>query len=182
MAAALGLGRDADITPLAALRMGSRTDRPGTWLTDYHTALDVVSSEGKATSGAIVSSRAYIADAAFLVAVEGADPAFLQEIQAALLEPHWPLALGRRAFPPSLPVGFSGEQDPEAIVKGRLEEALSSCPPVVETPDDAVFLYHIEDEGGSQEWFDQPISDFRSRRFSARRVRVVEARKGTPWS
>ena len=99
MAAALGLGRDADISHLAKLRMGSRTDRAGTWAKDYHTALNTISSDGKPTSGAIVSSRAYIADAAFLVAVEGRDVALLREIQAALLEPHWPLALGRRAFP-----------------------------------------------------------------------------------
>lgn len=182
IAAALGLSRDADISHLAQLRMGTRTDRVGTWAKDYHTALDTVSSEGKATRGAIVSSRAYLADAAFLAAVESTDEALLREIQAALLAPHWPLALGRRAFPPSLPVAFGGQHDPTPIVEGPLEEALSSCPPVVEVPDDALFLYHLEDASGSQEWFDQPVSNFRLRRFRARRVKVVEAQRGLAWS
>lgn len=150
-------------------------------MNDYHTALGVVSSSGKPTDDAIVSQRAFLADAAFLAAVEGTDHTLLADIQKALLDPHWPQALGRRAFPPSLPVAFSGENDPAPIVYVGLEEALVNCPPVVDVSEDTVFRYHIEDQRGTQEWFDQPVSDFQTRRFAARRVRVEEALRGTAW-
>lgn len=87
VAAALGLPRGADIRAIAALRMGVRTDRPGIRLVDYHTALDVVTSDGKPSKDAVVSQRAYLADAAFLVGLEGRERELLEAIQAALLSP-----------------------------------------------------------------------------------------------
>lgn len=179
VAAALGLPRGADIRAIAALRMGVRTDRPGIRLVDYHTALDVVTSDGKPSKDAVVSQRAYLADAAFLVGLEGRERELLEAIQAALLEPRWPLGLGRRAFPPSLPVAFHGGGDPEAIVEFPLEEALRIAPPVVPVKDGAALRFHIEDPTGDQEWFDQPIDDFRHRGFRTRRVKVSEMRWGS---
>lgn len=182
LAAALGLSRNTDVSHLADLRMGVRTDRLGVRMNDYHTALDVVTSDGKPSKDAVVSNRAYLADAAFLVGLEGEDQKLLEELQGALIDPHWPLALGRRAFPPSLPVAFSSADDPDAIVDARLEEALVSCPPLVEVHEEAVFRYHLEDSEGDQEWFDQPVDNFLKRTFRPRRVKVREARWGEPWS
>lgn len=179
LAASLGLPRDADISPLAQLRMGSRTDRAGTWMNDYHAALDVVSATGKATRGTVVGNRAFLADAAFLIAVESRDLQLLHDLQHALIDPHWPIGLGRRSFPPSHPIAFHGKGDAEPIVDGSIEQALMKCPPIVDTANGSVFRYHIEDPAGTQEWFDQPIGTFRERRFRARRVRVFEAEGGS---
>lgn len=175
-AAALGLSRSADIRHLAALRMGVRTDRAGIRMTDYHTALDVVSSEGKPTKEAVVSSRAYLADAAFLVCLEGGDYGLLETIQAALINPRWPLFLGRRSFPPSVPVAFCEPNGPEPILLLPLEPVLASTPPVVPVQDGARLLLHVEDPTGNQEWFDQPLDDFQQRGFRSRRVKVTEMR------
>lgn len=181
VAAASGLTRDHDVTHLAALRMGVRTDNPGVRMRDYHTALDVVGSDGKAAKNAVVSKRDYLADAAFLVGLESPDRSLLENIQWALLDPKWPLALGRRAFPPSAPVAFSGPGDPAAIVASPLEQALIDCAPLKPVSDDFVFRYHIEDEAGDQEWFDQPTDNFRNRSFRGRRVKVASAKWGVSW-
>src|SRR5690554_858091 len=77
LAAALGRSRDEDVTDLAGLVMGVRADRPGVPMIDYHTALDVVLSNGK-PGDTVLSRRTYLADAAFLVGLESEDPEFLQ--------------------------------------------------------------------------------------------------------
>jgi len=151
-------------------------------MTDYQTALGVITSDGKPNKDAVVSSRAYLADAAFLVGLEGDDAGLLEGLQASLLNPRWPLALGRRAFAPSLPVAFSAAEEPAPIVEAGLEAALVECPPIVETRDGAVYRYHIEHPDGDQEWFDQPADDFTRRTFRPRRVLVREGVWGEPWS
>lgn len=179
VAAALGLARDADIAYLAQLRMGARADRPGVRMSDYQTALDVVSSDGKPSKDAVVSKRAYLADAAFLVGLESADRVLLQHISRALIDPKWPLFLGRRAFPPSLPIAYSDPNGPDAVVDQPLEMVLSTTPPIVEVGDHARLMLYVEDPSGDQEWFDQPLNDFRQRGFRPRRVRITEIRWST---
>lgn len=181
VAAALGLPRGADVKHLARLRMGVRIDRPGVRMEDYHTTLDVADSEGRVSKEAVVSVRSYLADGAFLVGLESVDRPLLEEIQAGLLYPHWPLSLGRRAFPPGLPVAFSSEADPEPLIAAPLEKALTDCPPIVNRDPEAPFRFLIEHPDGDQEWFDQPADNFARRGFLPRRVLVREARKGEPW-
>jgi len=183
LASALGRSREESVADLADLRMGVRIDRPGTRMTDYHTALNVVSSEGKLNPGrdTVVSQRDYLADAAFLVGLEGEDPQLLLKLQSALQDPHWPLFLGRKAFPPSLPVAFSAEHDPSAMCEASLEEALVATPPVVDVDLKKPVTYLVERADGEQEWMDQPASDFRSRSFRLRRVKVVTAPWGERW-
>src|SRR5690625_925439 len=82
LAAALGYPRQRDVTDLAALRMGVRVDRRGTLMSDYHTALEVLDTGGK--TGTVVSERHYLADAAFVVGLEGHEPGFLHKVHAAL--------------------------------------------------------------------------------------------------
>ncbi len=110
LACALGRPRGCDPSDLAALKMAVRVDRPGNVESDYHTVGGgTVRGEsygvGKA-SGAKpetqLSTRHYLADADFLVALEG-DRDLLETAQAALADPRWPLFLGRKGFVPSLP-------------------------------------------------------------------------------
>lgn len=103
LCAALGRPRTASVDDLAALTMGVRVDREGTLRRDYQTAEDVVRADGS-RGGTVVSNRYYLADADFLVGLEGSDQALLERIDAALESPQWPLYLGRKAFVPGISV------------------------------------------------------------------------------
>ena len=48
--------------------------------------------------------RHYLQDAVFLVGLESEDTALLQELETALKHPVYPLYLGRRSCPPTLPL------------------------------------------------------------------------------
>jgi len=109
LAAALGRTRDAPVDDLAALTMGVRIDRPGSIRVDYHTvggANRKGDTYGVAEVGGgrrtAVTHRYYLADASFLVGLQG-DEALLRTLDAALADPVWPLSLGRRAFVPGEP-------------------------------------------------------------------------------
>lgn len=107
----------------------------------------------------------------------------LASIDDALDNPRWPLALGRRSFAPSKPVALRPPLDPPSLVEGALEQSMWDCPTVtgdVEGSGDV--RYFIEHPEGEQSWFDQPKDDFRRRSFEIRRVRVVVAPWGQPWS
>lgn len=100
LAAALGRKRDADLTDLRALRFGVRTDEPGTLLRDFH----MVHYMKKSKETADVSYRYYLSDAAFLVGLESEEMSFLNALEEALKAPAYPLFLGRRSCPPTLPL------------------------------------------------------------------------------
>lgn len=116
LCAALGKPRDEahpdnhdkpTLARLANLRMGVRVDREGLLKCDYHTALDVRKASGTKmtdTKDTEVSERFYLADAAFLVGLEGDDLELIRKLDYALHHPHWFLFLGRKAFVPSEPV------------------------------------------------------------------------------
>lgn len=113
LAAALGYRRDEDqaVQRLNALRFAVRVDREGELLVDFHTAGSPSPEEvrrarkaGKAPGAPYVSRRFYLSDAVFLVGLEDEEEAFLQELQAALTHPAFPLFLGRRSCPPTLPL------------------------------------------------------------------------------
>lgn len=116
--AAMGLRREAanaELPTLAALTMGVRTDRPGVKITDYHTAGagigmmtagGIIKHTGNTPTGPIethVMRKEYLADAAFLVALQG-DAATVALIVDKLQNPIWPPFLGRKSCPPSVPV------------------------------------------------------------------------------
>jgi len=114
--AALGRPRPEPIDDLASLRMGVRVDREGTKERDYHTAQRVLRAKAKLgrldekgprksdIQDTVTSERYYLADARFIVGLEGEDLEVLRKVQAALKDPHWPLSLGRKAFAPGLPI------------------------------------------------------------------------------
>jgi len=100
LCAAQGRGRDTDLSEFERLRMGVRVDAPGRVAFDYHTAQPV----WRGSTTTTVSERYYLADARFLVGLQADDTVWLQDLEAALRAPVWPLFLGRKSFAPSLPV------------------------------------------------------------------------------
>ncbi len=166
LCAALGVDRadDAALQPLAALRMGVRADREGVLKKDYHTARDVLKAGGgiKETE---VSRRYYLADACFLVGLEGEELPLLERLHAALRDPVWPLFLGRKSFvpaePPYLPDGLR--------VKTDLETALKAYPPLTTRLVSSQARLALEDPTGYLVRSDQPLS-FSQRRFAPRRL------------
>jgi CRISPR system Cascade subunit CasD len=117
LAAAQGRRRQDPIEDLLRLRLGVRTDQPGSLLRDYHTVSDhrgrpllsaAVNAKGlqKPTTPAKythVTQRFYLQDAVFVAAVSGPDEV-LATLAAALRRPAFPLALGRRACTPTQPL------------------------------------------------------------------------------
>lgn len=170
--AALGIDRndDGSLVPLAALKMGVRVDREGRLSRDYHTALIKVLKAGGGIKETKPSSRYYLADAAFLVGLEGDDLALLGQIQNAFRNPFWPLFMGRKAFVPGLPVHL-----PDGLKAGMgLEDALKVYPYQGrgETPEKVRLV--LEDLNGDLVRPDQPISFCQDqRRFAPRRVKVT---------
>jgi CRISPR system Cascade subunit CasD len=122
--AAMDIPREAELVRFDCLRMGVRVDHPGKVMTDYHTALDVIKADGSGRD-TVVSWRHYLADARFTVGLESDDLALLREIEGGLRDPKWPLYLGRKSFPltvPPLP------QEGALRESTTLEEALRSAP------------------------------------------------------
>ncbi|MDI5982164.1 type I-E CRISPR-associated protein Cas5/CasD [Amycolatopsis magusensis] len=111
LAAAEGTRRDNTkrIRELAALRMGVRVDREGILERDYHTTQNVPNTLGKGHR-TVVSERYYLADALFLVALNG-PAALIDTLAEAVQKPHWPLYLGRRAFVPARPPFLTTSDD-----------------------------------------------------------------------
>jgi len=109
---AMGLSRQAArerLPELNGLAMGVRIDRPGTRWWDYHTVgagIGMRTAGGGLKTGAqgtLIMRREYLADASFLVALQG-DAKLIHDIAAAIASPKWPVFLGRKSCPPSVPV------------------------------------------------------------------------------
>jgi CRISPR system Cascade subunit CasD len=121
LCAALGRPRDQPLDDFAPLAMAVRVDREGRLMRDYHTAQNVRrANPTKTPQDTVLSERFYLADADFLVGLQG-DRAFLDRLAAALDRPVWPLCLGRKAFVPALPVGAG-------VHEGELEAVLRDEP------------------------------------------------------
>ena len=132
-AAALGFRRhqDENLAKLQNLFFGVRIDKPGVLLKDFHMAheegfWDPINrskiNRGKSSS-TYLTTRYYLADAVFLVGLEG-DEDFLLEIDEALRYPMFPLFLGRRSCPPEGQLCLG-------IVTGALQKVLEEYPPIV---------------------------------------------------
>jgi CRISPR system Cascade subunit CasD len=176
LCAALGRPRAIPVIDLAALRMGVRVDREGRMAKDYHTTggqregtpgpRGVLKAGGGLSYNAVLSTRFYLADAAFLVGLEG-DLELLRKLDRALADPVWSLFLGRKAFPPSVPIRLpDGLRETET-----LESALRSYPRLTCTngEEEPALRIVLEDAQGEAVRVDQPLS-FAERRFTQRRV------------
>lgn len=187
LAAASGIRRDQQITHLLGLRLGVRTDQPGSLLRDYHTAADYrgnalpsteVNAKGlqKPTSPAkptYVTERFYLQDAVFVAALAGPEP-LIEGLAQALRAPRFPLALGRRSCPPAGPVlldvhDASLEETLRGVVpwqastshrRRHADGAVVRVPATIEHPDGRDSLWDVPDS-----------FSLRNRAFTPRRVR-----------
>jgi CRISPR system Cascade subunit CasD len=127
--------------------------------------------------GPVVSRRYYIADAEFLVGLEGSEE-LLRRLSQALEAPRWQIFLGRKSHVPSAPILLPGEAPwlggwrdeglSEAIARfpwlGDLDRARRH-----QRPEKLRIV--IDDPAGSEARRDVPL-DFAVRRFGVRRVRT----------
>jgi CRISPR system Cascade subunit CasD len=169
LCAALGQPRDADVSDLAALAMGVRVDREGRMARDYHTALEVIKAD-KSSRDTVVSERYYLADADFLVGLEGPMQT-LTVLDEALAAPVWTLYLGRKSFVPGQPVRLPNGLRPEADLAGALR-SYPWCPRHPRERRPELLRLVVEAEPGRGEPRpDVPLS-FADRRFTVRHVRT----------
>ncbi|MGQ9706886.1 MAG: type I-E CRISPR-associated protein Cas5/CasD [bacterium] len=129
LCAALGWTQDHELSSFLPdnMLMGVRVDREGIVKRDYHITQKVIKSKGGAVD-TVVSNRYYLADAEFLVGLQSDNIDFLLELKKAIENPKFPLFLGRKAFPPSIPI-IPTEQDIgfENPTNMDLETALTSA-------------------------------------------------------
>ena len=146
LAAALGIQRNDDpqkLEPLKALRFGIRVEREGKLLRDFHMVHEMT---GKKDSH--VTERFYLSDAVFMAALASENRAFLEQLAYALNHPVYPLFLGRRSCPPTLPVVL-GIRDDALLNVLKTEPPMEKCQPTR--------IIYDSDEGG-QPVRDNPIS------------------------
>ncbi len=196
LCAALGISRDEANTenPLFAeltkLKMGVLVLREGVLQSDYHTAQNIIKADG-GIKDTELSTRFYLADADFVVGLEGDDLKTLETAQAALRKPKWQLFLGRKAFVPDVPVYFregiftvenSDESLKEFLQSGELNEVLQKFDDEFGRQTGKFGTSRrliIENEQGSETRQDVPLS-FAARRFTNRRVKTefIEIKNG----
>lgn len=159
---AMGLPWEARADSLAQLPLAVAVLRPGRRLVDLQTVQGVVAAEKDELKNKL-TLREYLADAAFLAALEGPEE-LMQKAQAALLNPAQEIFLGRRGCLPSPPVAL-----PEGLSPLPLLEALQSelkrrgrqqAQLVLEAPVGQGRMIH-----------DVPVGRFFERRFAPRFVR-----------
>ncbi|AUS77102.1 type I-E CRISPR-associated protein Cas5/CasD [Actinoalloteichus sp. AHMU CJ021] len=115
LASACGVRRADDLGAFTHLRVGVRVDQEGQLERDFQTARSLDGSQVMP-----LSTRFYLADAVFCVAVEG-DAELLDRVRAALRRPAAPLFLGRRSCPPA-------GRLVEAVIDGDIRTALATVP------------------------------------------------------
>lgn len=178
LAAALGIDREnwTDLEPLTRLTMGVRHDRPGVPKYDYQTAGcastdTIIKADGTQSKDGVPSCRFYLADAAFLVGLESKNRSLLERIHAALRDPVWPLALGRKSYVPSESIWIK-----DGLQDGPLRTVLEqwqwiASPRKWEVPPRELLVSFESRDGSGVLKMDQPLSSFAERRFGARFVR-----------
>ncbi|MEE5993232.1 MAG: type I-E CRISPR-associated protein Cas5/CasD [Oscillospiraceae bacterium] len=115
IASALGYSREDSLEKLNTLKFGVRIDHEGELIRDYHVA--------KTEKASYVTNRYYLSDAVFLAGIETSDTAFLDEIETALKNPVFPLFLGKRSCPPTMPL-FLGIRQTDLLTALRNEPLL----------------------------------------------------------
>lgn len=167
--AALGVSREdtESLAALAALRMAVRVDRAGFLLHDYHTAGGGIFRGapyqvfGTGKGDAVPTRRYYLQHASFVAAFEG-NASLLTRIAAALVSPRYPLFLGRRSCPPSVPPLIG-------VVPGDGRRALAAAP-FAEHPDAPPYRMVIEtDAAEGDPRYDVPLSFAAAERRYGRR-------------
>jgi CRISPR system Cascade subunit CasD len=173
LCAALGRHRHEPVDDLADLTMAVRVDQEGVMARDFHTAGKggIMKASGQVErKNLVVSTRYYLADARFLVGLEGNDLDLLTQLHAALRDPHWPLYLGRKAFVPGEPVWLeNGLQRDTELLEALKDYHWLGCDRQAWEEIEQVRVVLEDSEHGTEVRPDQPIS-FAERRFAPRRV------------
>lgn len=161
LCAALGRPRWEPVHDLAALKMGVRVNKEGILQQDYHTVQDNIRDKNKATT--TLSDRYYIADADYLVGLEG-ETVFLESLDTALQAPHWQLYLGRKSFIPSHPIRVGMVEQPLllALQTATYEHRGRKAPPFP-------LRLVLEADDGTDTRQDVPLN-WQQRRFGRRTV------------
>jgi len=189
LACALGLRRNntEGLNELNTLNFGIRVEQEGQLLLDYQTVKSYKSIrnflDDADPDDAYQTYRYYLADAVFLAAVSSADEALMQRLEAALHRPAFPLYLGRRSCPPTLPISLG-------LRNLTLEQALIEEPWHAsdteqtrwqrQSPEQAVHLRMVLDAGnsGAAQVRDVPLSfDPTWRRYTFRNVKETYTAK-----
>jgi CRISPR system Cascade subunit CasD len=176
------LGRDRHESPsdLAELKMHVRVDRPGRLLTDFHTAgggtfrgrtdYFAPTSSGNKGKNPVITERQYLSDASFVVALEGPE-SVLNELAERLIDPVWPLSLGRKSCPPTEQV-FIG------LVPESAKKALDSAASSLCRAEKPRFIWELDHAGPNAETRnDVPVS-WTDRMDRVYTVRFVESKVG----
>lgn len=162
LASALGWTRNADLIRLSGLKFGVRADREGENITDFHIAR---TKNGKES---YVTYRHYLSDAVFLAGIEGNEE-ILRELEAALYNPCFPLFLGRRSCPPTLPIVIGVRQT-------SLEKALREEPQICENGEKYMRIQIETDDLNTGMVQDVPISyDPQKRIYGYRKIKEFYA-------
>ena len=156
-----------------ALRFGVRVEHAGVVVTDYQTITDYLPTaagewkargdkrsksidslhESDAPPATIISPRAYLEDAAFLVALEAKETGdIVASCAQAVQNPQWPLFLGRKACVSTRPIfEYFGNDynDIEDALKHRRWEWLGACHQLRRQTPDGQLAAFIEDENGT---------------------------------
>ena len=151
--------------------MGVRHDRSGIPKRDYQTAQQIISADHSKIHETAVTTRDYLADAVFLVGLEGEDRSLMERTHAALRDPVWPPALGRKSYVPSESIWME-----DGLQDAPLRDVLARWPWIgaqrkwEELPEKLLISFESEDGSGVLK-MDQPLSSFAERRFGSRFVR-----------
>ncbi|MBR1392305.1 MAG: type I-E CRISPR-associated protein Cas5/CasD [Ruminococcus sp.] len=167
IAAAMGIQREDSegLAPLTALKFGVRVEKEGKLLKDFHMVHEMT---GKKASH--VTERYYLSDAVFIAALSSEDKALLEKIEQAVKAPVYPLFLGRRSCPPTLPVVL-GLRD------SGLEDALRAEPSLSGANGSKRIV--LDSENGGTAVFDVPVSFSQRHRQYAPRFKREEQLPGS---
>jgi CRISPR system Cascade subunit CasD len=172
LCAALGRARNEPVDDLTQLTMAVRVNREGRLARDYHTAQEVSDDNGGGARDTILSPRYYLADADFLMGLEG-ERSQLETLDAAVRDPVWPIYLGRKSFVPSRPIAMPRPTD--AIQEGELMAVLKRFPWFSrrenERPTTPLRFVQEVPVGSGEPRQDVPLS-FAERRFGVRHVQI----------
>ena len=137
-------GNDRLVELSDSIDIAVRADRAGEIDTDYQTVSSpsMLTAERKprTLTNTIITPRAYLCDASFLVAISSENDALLDEIEGALKSPKWTLFLGRKACVPSQPITGRIVENYEGLMDALVNE------PLVERHDSRVYVECRGDE------------------------------------
>lgn len=163
IAAALGIQRNENsemLKCLSEMRFGVRVDNEGKLLKDFHMVHEEKNSH--------LTERYYLSDAVFLAALETDDKKLLDDISYALKNPVYPMFLGRRSCPPTLPV-FIG------IREADLKESLKNEAPLCRINGIQRIVYDVSENGVIVQ--DVPVSFSQLHRIHGYRMKKEEIMK-----